>query len=127
MTSSTDITPLEPSTTWIVFVLSALVHSVTFIFLENMSDRFKDYINLCKGSDRKRHTEVIHQSTPDGDKMPSETVSEFRLPSRNFGTSSRFWKLNANSLTHEAPHTAISHLGAAYTPLHDTLDVSVFR
>jgi hypothetical protein len=127
MTDSVDITPLEPSTTWIVFVLAALLHSFTFLFLENMSNHFKDYINLCKGSDRKRHSDEVYD---DGHVLREQTSVVQMVPPQQLppsATVSRFWKLNENSFTHQLTHTAHSHPNAAYTPLHDTLDVSVFR
>jgi hypothetical protein len=101
---------MEPSTGWLLFVLTMIIHACTFFILQSVADRFSTYMlrphaNIVKGVDPipKKQAEM-HEN------LPHETHSaqirymlpEFRLP-------------------------IIGSKRTEYQQLHETLDVSVFR
>ena len=103
---------MEPSTGWLLFFLTMIIHACTFFVLQSVADRFSTYMlrphaNIVKGVD------PIQKNEAEG-KLPHETHSaqiryispEFHIPLGGIGGIKRI----------------------EYQRLQDTLlDVSVFR
>jgi hypothetical protein len=95
---------MEPRTAWILFVLTMVIHSITFILLQSVADSFKRYMAPTTGVCRDK-TPVVEK--PDPRSEPNATTYVF---DDGQGSRSRLMKG-----------------GVYYQELHQTLDVSVFR
>jgi hypothetical protein len=95
---------MDASTIWVLFMITMVIHVITFHVLEYAADRFRDYLAL---------------SALDG----TVTVAQ---PAAN--------KPRQHTPTAKAPHVVSNVAGCHtnvgstvyYQPLHETLDVSVF-
>ena len=104
--------PMDRSTIWVVFILTLLIHALTFCFLEYCADRFKDFM-LMSPTDGRGTTEAVKQTTV-----------EQQLP--KVGT---FCSITGYSQSHAPSPSYRMALNdnIKYQQFHDTLDVSVFR
>jgi hypothetical protein len=94
---------MEPRTAWILFVLTMVIHSITFILLQSVADSFKRYMSPTTG--------VCSDKTPAVEKSDlSEPNATTHVVDNGQGSRSRLMKG-----------------GVYYQELHQTLDVSVFR
>jgi hypothetical protein len=95
---------METRTAWILFVVTMVIHSVTFIFLQSVADSFKRYMSATTG--------VSTDTTPTA--VISKPSSELQV------TTVGFEKAQGNRFR-------LMKGGVYYQELHQTLDVSVFR
>lgn len=98
---------VDSATVWGLFLSTMLIHVVTFHFLEYIANTFREYLTLSvldgsahvtSGNNAKDH--ILVPLVP-----PKTPGSESNVNSYNIAVSSQ----------------------VHYKPLHDTLDVSVFR
>lgn len=108
---SDPFVPLDPSTTWALFVLTVIIQGFTFWGLEYCSNTFRDFdcITMSPTEGRGINTANMESLLP-----PSAT------PVRSMCNMNGYSQLNTQSRI--SPHAKIN-----YQHFHDTLDVSVFR
>jgi len=99
---------MEPSTGWLLFVLTMIIHACTFFILQSIADKFSSYmlrtdLSIVKGVPIPKKQENL----PHGIKSDQNRymLPDFNIPIGGIGGSKR----------------------AEYQQLHETLDVSVFR
>ena len=102
------VDPMDRSTIWLVFILTLVIHVLTFWFLEYCADRFKDFM-LMSPTDGRGTTEAVKQTTVE-QQLPK--VGTFCSIAGYSQSPSYRMALNDN---------------IKYQQFHDTLDVSVFR
>ena len=97
---------MEPSTGWLLFVLTMIIHACTFFILQSIADKFSSYmlrtdLSIVKGVNPipKKQENIPHGIKSDQNRY---ILPEFRVP-------------------------IIGSKRAEYQQLHETLDVSVFR
>ena len=94
--------PMDPSIMWALFVVTLAIHVITFHFLQFFADSFGDFIILTALNGREiDKTHSIAKHTVNDEKKYAGSVCTAYC---------------ANTLS-----------GVHYQPLHETLDVSIFR
>jgi hypothetical protein len=107
--------PLEPSTTWVLFVLTLIIQLITFWCLEYCSNLFRDFMVMSSTDGRGGANEAPVVKPVVVQMEPQNARSMFSMNS--YSNQS-----NVQSLRMTPPHTQTT-----YQHFHDTLDVSVFR
>lgn len=117
------LVPMDPNTTWILFSLTAIIHAATFFFLQHMANCFREYITATGGNGVCKNTAQMEniQNAPDTafPEMHGRTV-----PTILEQTEKIFNKTLTVATT---PASGYFYQNARYTPLHESLDVSIFR
>lgn len=103
---------MDATTIWLLFMATIVIHSLTFWFLEHCANVFRDFVvfSPTKGSGAAT---VEPTTVPSAPTMVVRTVSGVNAyyPHQGCGVPIR---MHPNTTAH-------------YQPLHDMLDVSVFR
>ena len=100
------VVPMEVSMEWLLFVLTAIIYVTTFLVLQMIADRFRDYI--------------LHQDTLI---VPGSNADTRNDTTKNVigGNKIEPTKMGAVNFRFD------SQVRGVYRELHDTLDVSVFK
>jgi hypothetical protein len=114
MSRAIVIDPMNPMLVWTLFVLTMVLHAVTFFFLQGVSNYFKTYIEISPVGGNDNMT--IQKKTESG-----VVVNNNPTQMRTAGCINVF---NRESVQHSCTD---SKSRVYYQPLHETLDVSVFR
>lgn len=104
---------MEPSTGWLLFVLTMIIHACTFFILQSIADKFSSYmlrtdLSIVKGVNPiPKNQAGMQENLPHGIKSDQSRymLPDFNIPIGGIGGSKR----------------------GQYQQLHETLDVSVFR
>jgi hypothetical protein len=100
--ASVAASPIDPATTWMLFVITMILHIITFHVLQYFADSFKTYLTLSAIDGILSETQEM---------VVKKHVQQYVAQS---GTE-----------IHAYNPTSLSRM--PYQPLHETLDVSVFR
>ena len=103
--------PLDPSTTWVLFVLTLILEGITFWCLEYCSNIFRDFVVMSATDGRGTHEALLQP-----------VVVQTTLP----GSRSLLVMNPCNSIQSQ-PGLRSTHANINYQNFHDTLDVSIFR
>jgi hypothetical protein len=94
---------MDPSTAWLLFILTAIIHAFTFVVLQQVADHFKLYISALVGN--AAHVNGV--------------VSKGLYPMDTDMGNHR------GTIPPNKKNDIITTM--KYQQLHDTLDVSIFR
>ena len=106
---------METSTAWMLFVLTGMIHAGTFIFVQEVANGFKQYISATGGMN---HTPGSILS----DDGSEPTMLELHTTNTPPGPDAT--RHHTQPLQNSAGHYQDAR---QYKPLHDILDVSIFR
>jgi hypothetical protein len=112
----TRVLPMEPSTAWLLFVLTMVIHVTTFFILQAIADQFKNYISK---SDTTISAVNGVSKPPDSD--PTKKNAKTVIVSSGKTTNTTSYRDTDKPLKFDY------NSRGNYQELHNTLDVSVFQ
>lgn len=113
---------MDTSTAWMLFVMTAFIHAATFMFLQEVANYFNRYISATGGLNHDDAYPSIPLEQEENLFDVQIADPQIRMPPPTHVDEMQYQFMSSMQTTGRK-----SQDESRYTPLHDILDISIFR
>jgi hypothetical protein len=113
---------MDTSTAWMLFVMTAFIHAATFMFLQEVANYFNRYISATGGLNHDDAYPSIPLEQEENLFDVQIVDPQIRMPPPTHVDEMQYQFMPSMQTTGRK-----SQDESRYTPLHDILDISIFR